>query len=89
MTERQRLIRHDCSRIETQTPGAKTMYTDKSSTFRSFISGICAISLSLLMAASFVHSTDFVQWMGSDAVTNSTITAQAHTVGHKALVRYV
>jgi hypothetical protein len=41
------------------------------------------------MAASFVHSTDFVQWMGSDAVTNSTITAQAHTVGHKALVRYV
>ncbi|HSC06498.1 MAG TPA: hypothetical protein VLD59_06710 [Steroidobacteraceae bacterium] len=65
------------------------MYTDNSSTLRSFIAGVTAISLSLLMAASFVHSTDSVQWMGSDAVTSPTITAQAHTTGHKALVRYV
>ena len=65
------------------------MFNDKSSTIRSFISGITAISLSLLMAASFVHSTDFVQWMGSDAVTSPTITAQVHPTGHKALVRYV
>jgi hypothetical protein len=65
------------------------MFTDRTSTFRSFISGITAISLTLLMAASFVHSTDIVQWMGSDALTSPTTTAQAHTVGHKALVRYV
>lgn len=65
------------------------MFTDKSSTFRSLISGITAISLSLLMAASFVHSTDSVQWMGSDALSNPTIAANAHLIGHKALVRYV
>jgi hypothetical protein len=65
------------------------MFTDTTSTFRSFISGITAISLTLLMAASFVHSTDSVQWLGSDAVTGQTITAQAHKVGHKGLVRYV
>jgi hypothetical protein len=65
------------------------MFTDRTSTFRSFISGITAISLTLLIAASFVHSTDSVQWLGSDAVTNPTITAQAHTAGHKALVRHV
>lgn len=65
------------------------MYTDRTSTFRSIIAGVTAISLSLLMAASFVHSTDFVQWMGSDAITGQTTTAYAPTVGHKALVRYV
>jgi hypothetical protein len=65
------------------------MYTDKTSTFRSFIAGVTAISLSLLMAASFVHSTDSVQWMGSDALSKPTITAQTHTNGPKALVRYV
>jgi hypothetical protein len=65
------------------------MYSYKTSTFRSFIAGVTAISLSLLMAASFVHSTDSVQWMGSDALSQPTITAHAHTMGPKALVRYV
>jgi hypothetical protein len=41
------------------------------------------------MAASFVHSTDSVQWMGSDALSKPTITAQTNTKGPKALVRYV
>jgi hypothetical protein len=65
------------------------MFTDKSSTIRSFISGITAISLTFLIAASFIHSTDSVQWMGSDALTKPTITAQVHGLGHKGLVRYV
>ena len=65
------------------------MFTDKSTTIRSFISAAAAISMSLLMAASFIHSTGSVQWMGSDALTQPTITAHVHGLGHKALVRYV
>jgi hypothetical protein len=45
--------------------------------------------MSLLMAASFLHSTESVQWMGSDALSSPTTTAQVHTLGHKGLVRYV
>ena len=47
------------------------MFNDKSTRIRSFISAVTAISLTLLIAASFVHSTDSVQWLGSDAVTST------------------
>jgi hypothetical protein len=62
------------------------MFTDKSTRIRSFISAVTAISLSLLMAASFVHSTDSVQWLGSDALTDTTI---ASTVDARTHVRFV
>jgi hypothetical protein len=49
------------------------MFNDTSTRIRSFISALTAISLSLLIAASFVHSTDSVQWLGSDALSTTTI----------------
>ncbi len=65
------------------------MFTDKSSKFRSFISAVTAISFTMLLAASFVHSTDYVQWMGSDALSPTTTTAALDTTGQRGLVRYV
>lgn len=62
------------------------MFTDKSASFRSLISGLTAISMTLLMAASFVHSTGSVQWLGSDALTTTTI---ASTVDVRTHVRFV
>ena len=65
------------------------MFTDKSTSFRSFISALTAISLTVLMAVSFVHSTDSVQWMGSEALTSTTIAATPDILGQRSLVRYV
>ena len=65
------------------------MFTDKSATFRSFISAVTAISLTMLLATSFVHSTSFVQWLGSDALTTNTSAANIDVTGKRALVRYV
>lgn len=65
------------------------MFTDKTASFRSFISAVTAISLTMLMAASFVHSTDYVQWLGSDALSPTTTAATLDTTGSRALVRYV
>ena len=65
------------------------MFTDKTAKFRSFISAVTAISFTMLLAASFVHSTDYVQWMGSDALSPTTTAAALDTTGQRGLVRYV
>lgn len=62
------------------------MFTDKSASFRSLISALTAISMTLLMAASFIHSTGSVQWLGSDALTSTTIASTADVRTH---VRFV
>lgn len=49
------------------------MKAEMSTSFRSFVSALTAVTLTALMAVSFIESTHSVQWLGSSALTDTRV----------------